>query len=108
MAPEEIDFTGFESNYSSYQFRAIENEFVDIDDHHFFSCDMLKKFARRAAKEAEHSSSAKLGKKSAEKYKRKIASKMMLVELKSMRTEFSQLINLDNSLSHIASDYKSL
>jgi hypothetical protein len=27
---EEIDFSGFESNFSSYQFRAIEDEFVDM------------------------------------------------------------------------------
>jgi len=66
---------------------------------------MLKEMARKGKKEE---STPIVGRKSAEKYKRKIASKMMLTELKSMRTEFSQLIKLDNSLSHIASDYKSL
>jgi len=89
-----------------------EEGFVDVDDELFFSCDLLQKFARKEAKKGmkkeENEGSAKLGKKSSEKYKRKIASKMMLTELKSMRTEFSQLIKLDNSLSHIASDYKTL
>jgi hypothetical protein len=33
---------------------------------------------------------------------------MMLAELKSMKTEFSQLINLDNSFAKINNEYRNL